>query len=72
MQTIRIWAPRGGGTAAGGLAKPMVFLGFSMILDRTYDVPAQTEGARVVGSGGLQTVGIAGMLCLQRFPLIFS
>ena len=71
MQTIRIWAPRGGGTAAGGLAKPMVFLGFSMILDRTYDVPAQTEGARVVGSGGLQTIRIAEMLCFTTFSIDF-
>ena len=39
-----------------------------MILGLTYNFLAQAEGARVVGSGGLQSVRIAEMIGFTMFP----
>ena len=56
----------------GGLAKPIVFHRFSVILDLTYNFLAQVEDARVVGSGGLQSVRITEMLCFTTFSIDFQ
>ena len=43
-----------------------------MILNWNYNVPAQAEGARVAGSGGLQSIRIAEMLGFTTFSIDFQ
>ena len=73
VQSVRIWAPRGGGTAAGGTRKTY---GFPLVsndsgLNLQLSCAGGAEGARVVGSGGLQSVRITEMLCFTPFPIDF-
>ena len=72
MRSVGIWAPRGGGTAAGRTREPMVSIGFPMIPGRPQPFLPPAEGAREAGTDGLRSIGIAEMLCFRMFSLISS